>query len=69
MTHKKVSRTGQNALLECLTRVGLPHTLENYLSLAGIDLPLHNEMKAQVLADFPEWEEEMRRLHALQIVK
>jgi hypothetical protein len=63
MSHKKGSQTGQNALLEILTEIGLPHTLENYLSLAGIDLPLDNEMKAQVLADFPEWVEEMRRLH------
>ncbi len=56
------SQTGQESLIDSLKKMGSPITLMNYLSIAGISLPLDPEMAAVIAGDFPEWEKEVYKL-------
>ncbi len=63
MAKPSQSQTGDEMLISSLEKSNQPVTLLNYLSIAGIDLPLDNEQKAQIEADFPQWAGELRKLN------
>lgn len=54
--------TGQDSLTKQLQMDKQEVTLLNYLSLAGIDLPLDKENAAYLAGKFPQWEEEIEKL-------
>jgi hypothetical protein len=60
LKHAPKSRT--DFLFDALSRSNQEHTLENYLSIAGIDLPIDNEQKAMLIAEFPQWEKQILKL-------
>lgn len=59
---KRAPKSGTDFLFDALSRSNQEHTLENYLSIAGIDLPLDNEQKAMLIAEFPQWEKQILKL-------